>query len=225
MDEFIMTAYELASVLVPFLVVYAVVRTCARRTGHTAARLLPGLVFAAYVFAVLYVTGAGTLFDLVRIVQGTPRLPSQISLVPFAAGIETGTMLNVAMFVPLGIMLPLIWRRKARLAPVAVFGFLFSLIIELSQLLNNRATDIDDLLANTLGALVGFGAFKLWELLSARAERASNQPSYPGNLYSGRHALLPGLSEPALYLATMLAGHFLLFDGWGASEALYRLLG
>ncbi|HBT95229.1 MAG TPA: hypothetical protein DEB24_03600 [Coriobacteriia bacterium] len=31
-----------------------------------------------------------------------------------------------------------------------------SLLIELSQLLNNRLTDIDDLIINTVGALIGF---------------------------------------------------------------------
>lgn len=220
-----MTAYELATVLVPFLVAYAAVRTCARRAGCTAARLLPGLVLAIYVFAVLYVTGAGTVFDLGCIIQGAARSPNEISLVPFSGGFGAGTVLNAVMFVPLGIMLPLIWRRKARLASVVGFGFLFSLAIELSQLTNNRTTDIDDLLMNTLGTLVGFGLFKLWEFLSTRTACAARHPAHLGNPYSARRALLPRLTEPGLYVAVMLAGHFLLFNGLGAALLLYDLLG
>lgn len=223
MDELIMTAYELATVLVPFLVTFAIVHTYARRMGRTAAKLLPGLVFALYVFAVLYVTGAGTVFDLGRIVQGFARSPNEINLVPFSGGIGIGTVLNAVMFVPLGIMLPLIWHYKARLASVACFGFLFSLTIELTQLLNNRTTDIDDLLMNTLGTLVGFGLFKLGKFLSTRTTRASHHPSHLGNLHGPRRALLPGLTEPALYLAAMLVGNFFLYNAWGVIAILYGL--
>ena len=151
MDDLVITVYELATLLVPFLVAYAVVRTIASRTGRTTAGLLPGLVFALYVFAVLYVTGVGTVYDLADMANGTPRLPNQVNVVPFAGGITMGTVLNAVMFVPLGFLLPLMWRRGARLAPVVGFGFAFSLAIELTQLLNNRTTDIDDLLMNTLG--------------------------------------------------------------------------
>lgn len=40
-------------------------------------------------------------------------------------------------------------------------GFMLSLIIEIFQLLNVRATDIDDLLMNTLGAVIGFIIYSL----------------------------------------------------------------
>ena len=223
MDDLVITVYELATLLVPFLVAYAVVRTIASRTGRTTAGLLPGLVFAFYVFAVLYVTGVGTVYDLADMANGTPRLPNQVNVVPFAGGITMGTVLNAVMFVPLGFLLPLMWRRGARLAPVVGFGFAFSLAIELTQLLNNRTTDIDDLLMNTLGALVGFVLFKLWERLTTSRERTSRHAAYLGNLYSGQRALLPGLAEPARYLAVMFVGHFLLFNGMGIAVLLYNL--
>ncbi|MGC3083246.1 VanZ family protein, partial [Enterococcus faecium] len=38
-----------------------------------------------------------------------------------------------------------------------------SLIIEVSQIITTRATDIDDFIANTLGAVIGF---ILWAVLS-----------------------------------------------------------
>lgn len=223
MDELVMTVYELATLLVPFLIAYALVSAAASRTGRTTAGLLPGLVFAFYAFAVLYVTGVGTVHDLARLASGVPRLANEVNVVPFKDGFTIGAALNAVMFVPLGFLLPLVWRRGARLAPVAAFGFAFSLAIELTQLLNNRTTDIDDLLMNTLGALAGFALFKLWGRLTASRERTARHAAYPGNLYSGRRALLPGLAEPALYLAAMFVGHFLLYDGIGVAELLYGL--
>jgi glycopeptide antibiotics resistance protein len=40
-------------------------------------------------------------------------------------------------------------------------GAALSLGIELSQLVNNRATDIDDLILNTFGAILGFLIYRL----------------------------------------------------------------
>lgn len=67
--------------------------------------------------------------------------------------------LNVILFIPLGLLLPLLWEKFASLNKVVLSGFLFSLAIELSQLFNFRATDIDDLLMNTLGATIGYYLF------------------------------------------------------------------
>lgn len=70
-------------------------------------------------------------------------------------------VLNIILFVPLGLFMPLLWKRFASLQKVLSISFLFSLTIELSQLFNFRTTDIDDLLMNTLGGVLGFYLFKL----------------------------------------------------------------
>ena len=44
----------------------------------------------------------------------------------------------------------------------------FSLAIELSQLLNNRITDIDDLFTNTLGAMVGYLLYRAFKMICKR---------------------------------------------------------
>lgn len=219
MVELVLTGYELATLLVPFLVAYAAVRAQARRTGHTTTGLVPALVFAFYVFAVLYVTGGGTVYDLASALGGAGKNVGHVNLHPFWGGVGMGAVLNAVMFAPFGFLLPLIWRRGSRLIPTVGLGFALSLAIELTQLLNNRATDIDDLLMNTLGTLIGFILFKLWERATGRIERRSRHAAYPGNLWNRRMAL-PGLAEPTLYLGIMFAGHFFLFDGMGATKLL-----
>ena len=66
------------------------------------------------------------------------------------------TLLNVLMFVPLGLALPLLWKPFAAWWRTALFGFFGSLFIEILQIFTHRATDVNDLLTNTLGCILGY---------------------------------------------------------------------
>lgn len=89
----------------------------------------------------------------------------QINLLPFSDFGEPRffmlSALNILMTVPLGVLLPLCWRQYQRFPRALAAGFLTSLTIELSQMFCFRATDIDDLILNTLGAALGFFLGKL----------------------------------------------------------------
>ena len=74
---------------------------------------------------------------------------------------------NTAMFIPLGIVWPAVFKKLNNHWKVIAAGFGVSLIIEILQLpFFDRATDIDDLILNTLGFLMGYGIYllvkKLW---------------------------------------------------------------
>ena len=67
---------------------------------------------------------------------------------------------NIILFIPLGIFLPLL-RPKYSPKRIIVIAFLCSLSIELLQLIgrqfgNYRTVDIDDIILNTTGSIVGF---------------------------------------------------------------------
>ncbi|MEA5020204.1 MAG: VanZ family protein [Gordonibacter sp.] len=225
MEEFLMVAYELATILAPFLVAYGGVRAWGRRSGKPTARFAMALTFALYLFAVIYVTGIGTLHDLLRL--GFEIRTQEVNLIPFSGGISSGFALNIALFVPLGFLLPFLWRRVRSALPVVAFGFAFSLLIELSQLANHRTTDADDLVANTLGTLVGFVIFALYLHFSHGTSTSRSQITYGLHAtYTPVFAKHPrggwtALGEPAIYLATMLVGHFLLFNEYGFACMLY----
>ncbi|MCK8609357.1 VanZ family protein [Agromyces sp. C10] len=73
----------------------------------------------------------------------------------WTTGLETELMLNVLMFVPLGALLAFALRGVSFMVPV-VMAAGFSLAIELAQIpLADRISDPRDLLANTVGALIG----------------------------------------------------------------------
>lgn len=63
------------------------------------------------------------------------------------------------MFMPLGFFVPLLWKISNRF--VILLGFSFSLLIETSQLFLNRQTDVDDLMLNTVGVILGLLLYKL----------------------------------------------------------------
>ena len=64
---------------------------------------------------------------------------------------------NIGVFMPLGLALPLIRTRPTRARDVAVIAFILSLSIELAQYaLGRRVADVDDVIMNTSGAVLGF---------------------------------------------------------------------
>src|SRR6476646_9624327 len=75
------------------------------------------------------------------------------------------TLGNIALFLPLGVMLPLISNRIQTLKRVFAVAILLAISIEATQFVlrfvgNPRAVDIDDVILNTLGACLGFGFYK-----------------------------------------------------------------
>jgi glycopeptide antibiotics resistance protein len=74
---------------------------------------------------------------------------------------------NIVAFVPLGLLAPAVWPRYRKLWECLLLGMLCSAGIEIAQLAFSyvdvmaRMTDIDDVILNTLGTIVGFGLFKL----------------------------------------------------------------
>ena len=68
------------------------------------------------------------------------------------------------MFVPFGFVIPLLWRISVTKA--VIIGFSASLFIETCQLFLARGTDVDDLILNTFGALLGAILFKVLQSCS-----------------------------------------------------------
>lgn len=70
---------------------------------------------------------------------------------------------NILLFVPLGFFIPLLFKKKNKISSIALYGFCASLAIELIQLLTAiNSTDIDDIIFNTLGAVLGFFIFNVF---------------------------------------------------------------
>ena len=133
-----------------------------RKSGkkQTPLHIVSVSIYCYYLIGVLTMTGIGKLKSF------EPR----IVLIPFLDMISgpVDTMLNVVLFVPLGFFLPLLWKKWEHIGSVALTGFLFSLSIEIVQMFGRGATDINDLITNTVGACLGYWIYKLLSKLISK---------------------------------------------------------
>jgi len=127
--------------------------------------------FFVYVFAVLTLTGYFILFREFSVHDWYDKMMLRVekkdhvnlelfkvfSIYKFSNKQVIG---NFVMLLPLGIYLPLIYKRISNLLIVLLVCMLVSIIIELMQLVTKyRSADIDDVMLNTAGAFVGYGLF------------------------------------------------------------------
>jgi glycopeptide antibiotics resistance protein len=136
--------------------------------------LLQGVVqssFFVYVFAVLQLTGYFILFKEISSSGWWNKMDHRIEThdhvnftlfktINIYDKYDKQVLGNFLMLLPLGIYLPLLYRRLRKYSgffAVLLISLLVSVAIELLQLATNyRSTDIDDVMLNTLGACVGF---------------------------------------------------------------------
>lgn len=125
---------------------------------------------------------------------------SRVNLIPFRSILQligetapTTAMENIGgnilMFVPAGLLLPLLFTRLRSLGALALRAAVISAVIELTQVFTRaRAIDVDDVILNVLGAMIGYVLFALARamakgrpkletvLVRFGAERTSREP-------------------------------------------------
>lgn len=202
-----------------------------------AARRVAVVAFAVYLVVLVGVA----YFPL----PGDPR-PGTEGVVPIDLALSRPDLLggweaqrNVLMTVPFGVLLPLVvrWRYELLLLACVVV----TLVIEIGQLLGSlavgwawRAFDVNDLLNNTVGALLGLGvtgAVLAWQGRrrdgARRARRLPVRRLVPGALAAvlvagavvstatapGLPVLVDACAEPPTLATTQLADHGTAYAG------------
>lgn len=184
----------------PLVVVLPLIAWHARRHGHGWRVVIVRAIFCCWIAAVVAVA----LFPLPLPPYNSPDLGADyrgwpypwISPVPFATirssigqgwSIPAGRFLvgNVGAFVPLGVLVPMLsmsWRTWRR---AIVLGIAASLAVEMTQLVLSlamgfpwRIADVDDVILNALGTLVGFGG---WRVGQAVVRASPSPPSVTGS--------------------------------------------
>ena len=92
----------------------------------------------------------------------TKEISDMISIIPFYFlfdrydGWVINIIGNIAMFIPMGIVWPICFHKLDSIKKTVLAGISLILFIELTQLLcPERHTDIDDVILNTSGVLIG----------------------------------------------------------------------
>ncbi len=88
---------------------------------------------------------------------------------------------NILLFLPVGLAPALLWRDGTWRRSLAA-GLGSSCLIEFVQLFIARGTDIDDVILNTAGAMLGYALAVLLRRLCPRLCRAL-LPGHPGAVY------------------------------------------
>lgn len=80
---------------------------------------------------------------------------------------------NVIAFMPYGFLLPLLNRAYRRFYKIAILSVLFSLVIETAQLLLKVGVfDVDDILMNSLGGILGYFIFLIIHSIYKRMKKS-----------------------------------------------------
>ena len=169
-DEYTVIPANAVVIPVALIALGAMLLLLHRRRALTLGRTALAVVTCVYGSAVLQSTLLPFPIRVGTSRDGMAPWHAYLQLVPFYDHDPTGYILNVALFVPLGVLLPLVWRVSS-VRRAVVIGFLASFVVELVQFIlvisvtSGRVADVDDLIANTLGTLVGFIAFRIAQMV------------------------------------------------------------
>ena len=163
--------------------------TLHRRTATTLVRAIASIAVSVYVAGIV----ANTLLPIYLGDAGLrPHWRVFLNLVPLADTELTDMLQNVVVFAPLGALLPIVARIDSAWR-VLVCGFLLSLAMELLQLANavtghgGHVADVNDLLANTMGAPLGYGIYRC-ALLVPPVARLLTAMTWPARTDASRRA-------------------------------------
>lgn len=144
-------------------------------------RILSRICFIVYMFCLVYflllsdgfgrIEGYSMYRYNLRPFQEIKRFSQITNSIDFFSRV-VNLLGNVVAFVPFGALIRWVLNRKVRWYQAAGYTFLFSLSVELLQLAARVGVfDVDDLLLNSLGGLIGFWIYYLLLVLNRRSEK------------------------------------------------------
>lgn len=141
------------SAIVVYIMILAFLWISNKRRKFVITKSILELFFITYCICVLKITGIiGMKFNLSYF--SFSMLPLGI---PFVGGSLKMIFLNFLLFAPYGFLLPIVFKNsKWSYKKIIVIGFATTIIIEILQVFAGRFSEIDDILTNGFGTLVGY---------------------------------------------------------------------
>lgn len=185
-DEFLAhTSFRrLVLLAAAFFILYAwiIIEVMVRKQSAVSGMVVQS-GFYVYIFMVLTLTGYFIIFRelsmnswyqkmMVRIDHGDHVNFELFKIFRIYKLSHTQIVGNFIMLLPFGIFFPLLYKRFSNFFIVLIFSLLFSVAIEILQLITRyRSADIDDVMLNTAGACLGYIIFKLVQLFTPSREQ------------------------------------------------------
>lgn len=157
------------------------------------------LIFVLYLFLVIMVTGIGSIFDVYdfKTMQFIP-VDHTFVLIPFNSGINMSSILNIIMFIPFGFLLPMVFADYKQLNKVIILSIMTTVLIETMQFFTGRICDVEDIIMNISGAIVGFF---LWKNVGVNIFKVDLKRS-----------MMLSINEPTVYVLLSFVSSFLLYN-------------
>ena len=138
-----------SAILIPILFLYQIF------IFHNIKKTAAYILFSLYLAAICFLVGFPNIAGM-RIVLSHNFIPLRGMLTDI-----TNSYLNVLLFIPLGIFVPCLWPEYRRMMKTVGLGLMTSLGIEILQIFTFRATDINDVITNVAGTMIGYLIGKL----------------------------------------------------------------
>ena len=138
-----------SAILIPILFLYHIF------IFHNIKKTAAYILFSLYLAAICFLVGFPNIAGM-RIVLSHNFIPLRGMLTDI-----TNSYLNVLLFIPLGIFVPCLWPEYRSMMKTVGLGLMTSLGIEILQIFTFRATDINDVITNVAGTMIGYLIGKL----------------------------------------------------------------
>ncbi len=166
MGYFLIGFIVLVILAIFYLPVYAILR---KRVP--LSRQIAWLLLGSCVLVICSATFLGRIISCILDGQAVLSTKHSLNLVPFRMiteswemGVQkqiTQNIANILMFVPLGFILPVTIQKAKSFRNCILYTAAFSFTIELIQYFIGRACDIDDLILNTTGGILGYLLYRV----------------------------------------------------------------
>ena len=133
-----------STILIPILFLYQIF------IFHNIKKTAAYIIFILYLTAMCFLVGFPSVTGI--------KIDWSYNIIPFYGMLNdiTNSYLNILLFIPLGIFVPCLWPEYRSMMKTVGLGLMTSLGIEILQIFTFRATDINDVITNVAGTMIGY---------------------------------------------------------------------
>lgn len=163
--------YYFKSSIAIAIIIYFIILAILWIIGNRKSIKIKSISIKKMIFEYLLVLNIITILQITGVIGMSLQILSFAEIIqlfefktPFVGSSILMITLNLMLFVPLGFLIPVALKSyKWNLKKVVLVGFLLSFCIEFLQLFGGRMCEIDDIIANSSGALLGYLLFESFD--------------------------------------------------------------
>lgn len=144
-----------------------------RRIIPNKLQMVKNAMLISYLIVIVKITGLLEMeYSLSALLHGGYML----NLVPLVNIDKAQALANIMLFIPLGVLLPLVFYKiKWSTSKILIVSSLLTLTIELLQMSGGRCFDVDDIILNIIGGVLGYATLCITRFLRRRLSSKSKK--------------------------------------------------